>query len=91
MTNIKDTIYNCRQATFLIEKQMLNKLTFKEGIELRVHLVGCDMCKLYLKQSYKINDMIKQILKPEPGLSIQLDDSFKIAMQVQINEQLNKF
>lgn len=91
MNDIKDIIYNCKQATFLIEKRMLKKLSFKESVELRIHLVGCDMCKLYVVQSQKINEMIKQILQPGSGNNIQLDDRFKNAMQVQINEQLNKF
>ncbi|MBD1394206.1 hypothetical protein [Mucilaginibacter glaciei] len=90
MSDFKDIIYNCRQATYLIEKRELIKLTFKEQIELRMHLVGCDMCKLYVKQSRKINEMVKQLLKSDMRHTIRLDDDFKNALQTQIDDQLNK-
>ena len=90
MNDLKNIIYNCKQATYLIEKRELTKLTFKEGVELRVHLVGCDMCKLYVKQSQKINEMIKQLLKTDVKGPFKLDDRFKNTLQAQIENQLNK-
>ncbi|MEB0260906.1 MULTISPECIES: hypothetical protein [unclassified Mucilaginibacter] len=90
MSDLKNIIYNCRQATFLIEKRMLSKLTFREGIELRIHLACCGVCTLYVKQSTKISEMIKQLLKTDVSSTIKLDDDFKEAMQVQIEDKLNK-
>ena len=90
MSDFKNIIYNCRQATFLIEKRMLSKLTFKEGIELRVHLMGCGACTLYVKQSQKINELLKQLLKSGSIDAVHLDDNFKEAMQGQIEEKLNQ-
>ncbi|MET3977810.1 hypothetical protein ABIB62_000378 [Mucilaginibacter sp. UYP25] len=90
MSDLKSIIYNCRQATFLIEKRMLSKLTFRERIELRIHLAGCDVCTIYVKQSQKINDMVKQLLKSDTNTAVHLDESFKEAMQEQIEEKLNK-
>lgn len=90
MSDLKNIIYNCRQATFLIEKRMLGKLTFRERIELRIHLAGCGVCTLYVKQSTKINEMVKQLLKGGVSDAIKLDDKFKETMQGQIEEELNK-
>lgn len=90
MNTLKNTIYNCRQATYLIEKRELTTLTFREGVQLRVHLVGCDVCKLYITQSQKINEMIKQLLKSGVTNGIQLDERFKNTLQAQIDDQLNK-
>ena len=90
MSNLKSIIYNCRQATFLIEKRMLSKLTFKERIELRIHLAGCDVCTLYVKQSQKINEMVKALLKDKTGTSVQLDKRFKVTMQERIEDKLGK-
>ncbi|MES2268054.1 MAG: hypothetical protein V4520_14930 [Bacteroidota bacterium] len=89
MSDLKKIIYNCRQATFLIEKRLLSKLTFREGIELHIHLAGCDVCKLYVKQSQKINEMVKQLLKSGTSNTPNLDGDFKEALQVQIEDKLN--
>ena len=90
MSDLKSIIYNCQQATFLIEKRMLGKLTFRERIELRIHLTGCGVCTLYVKQSTKINEMVKQLLKDGVSNTVKLDDDFKEAMQEQIERKLNK-
>ncbi|MEO7213068.1 hypothetical protein [Mucilaginibacter sp.] len=90
MGELKRIIYNCHQATFLIDKRMEGKITFRERIELRIHLIQCDVCKLYIKQSEKINEMIKSLLKTPAGVEIRLDDTFKDELQVKIDTQLNK-
>jgi tRNA/tmRNA/rRNA uracil-C5-methylase (TrmA/RlmC/RlmD family) len=90
MNGLKSVIYNCRKATFLIDKRMGGKISFRESIELRVHLIRCDVCKLYVKQSEKINEMIKALLKAPAGVEIRLDEDFKKGLQVTIDDQLNK-
>jgi hypothetical protein len=90
MSVLKAIIYNCRKATYLADKKMNGRISFKESIELRIHLFGCDACKLYVKQSGKINEMIKALLISPAATNIRLDDDFKTRMQVTINEELNK-
>ncbi|MBD1363704.1 hypothetical protein IDJ77_07770 [Mucilaginibacter sp. ZT4R22] len=90
MSALKAIIYNCRKATYLTDKRMAGKITFKEHIELRIHLYGCAACRLYVKQSGKINEMIKALLKSPAANNIRLDDDFKNRMQVTINDELNK-
>ncbi|MGN6178096.1 MAG: hypothetical protein ACTHNW_02885 [Mucilaginibacter sp.] len=90
MGYIRDIQYNCRQATFLIEKRMIRKLTFRETIELRIHLTGCSVCVLYDKQSRAINQMVKRLLNQSEPREIKLDDSFKHDLQERIEEELNK-
>lgn len=90
MSEFKSIIYNCRKATFLIDKRVEGKINFREQIELRIHLAGCDVCKLYVKQSAKISDMIKQLLNTPSAADVRLDDHFKEQLQVQINDNLNK-
>jgi len=82
--------YNCKQATFLIEKKMIRSLTFREMIELRIHLAGCSVCVLYSKQSRKINEMVRQLLHSTGPSAIRLDDDFKKELQERIEEELNK-
>jgi hypothetical protein len=90
MSQLKRIQYNCKKATFLIEKKMLGRITFREYIELRIHLLGCSVCRIYGKQSRIINDMVRQLFKSSmPGES-KLDESFKKELQERIEIELNK-
>jgi hypothetical protein len=89
MSNLKRIIYNCKQATFLIEKQTFAKLSFREVIELRIHLYGCSFCRLYKKQSHIINDMVQELFRSSMQ-SIKLDEDFKKNLRERIEEELNK-
>jgi hypothetical protein len=42
---------SCLTATELIEKKLHFKLSFKEQLQLRMHKMMCDACRLYEKQS----------------------------------------
>lgn len=90
MNKLTKILYNCRKATFMIEKRMVKPLSFQENIELRLHLVTCGVCRLYIKQSHKIDLMVKQILKSTPPANIRLDDSFKEELKERIDNELNK-
>ena len=90
MGELRNMIYNCRQATYLIEKKLIGKITFRERIQLQVHFYGCSVCKLFNKQSIMINGMIKQLLKSNNPPEIKLDDEFKIELQHKIENELNK-
>jgi hypothetical protein len=88
MGPLKKIQYNCKKATFLIEKKMTDKITFREHIELRIHLVGCSVCRLYEQQSGKINQMVQQLF--HGSADAKLDDKFKKDLQERIEEELNK-
>lgn len=90
MNKLTKILYNCRKATFMIEKRMVKPLSFQENIELRLHLVTCGVCRLYIKQSYKIDLMVKQILNSTPPANIRLDDGFKEELKTRIDNELNK-
>ncbi len=90
MSNLKKIIYNCKQATFLIEKKSIKKLTFRESVELRIHLFGCSFCRLYKKQSQVINEMVQELFHSSMHSESRLDDSFKKELQERIEEELNK-
>ncbi|QEM13120.1 hypothetical protein [Mucilaginibacter rubeus] len=88
MSYLKKVIYNCKQATFLIEKKQLKRLSFREEIELRIHLAGCGMCVLYNKQSRIINNMVKQLFHDSLKNELKLDEDFKAELQAKIEEGL---
>ena len=74
----------------MIEKKMLSRITFREHIELRIHLMGCSVCRIYGKQSRIINDMVRQLFKSSMPGEVKLDDSFKRELQERIEIELNK-
>ncbi len=44
-------LLSCLKATELIEKKFHIKLSFKERLQLRIHLFLCNSCSRYEKQS----------------------------------------
>jgi predicted anti-sigma-YlaC factor YlaD len=90
MGPLKKIQYNCKKATFLIEKKLIGRITLREHIELRIHLFGCSVCRIYQKQTGKINEMVHQLFHSATNADTQLDDSFKKDLQDRIEEQLNK-
>ncbi|WP_184546732.1 hypothetical protein [Mucilaginibacter sp. FT3.2] len=91
MSTLKHIIYNCRQATLLIEKRQFKKLSFREFVELRIHLVGCSVCTLYNKQSKVIHQMVQQLFHDSmKAEGVHLDEGFKKELQYLIDEELNK-
>jgi predicted anti-sigma-YlaC factor YlaD len=90
MGAIKKIVRNCRQATLLIEKQTTDKLTVKEFLSLRLHLLFCSVCRLFKKQSAAINKMMINLIKAAETNAPKLDDAYKTSLQQQIDEKLNK-
>ncbi len=89
MDPIKKIAYNCRQATYLIEKQQISSITLKEKIELKIHLMGCSICKLFQQQSMLINKMASKHFADQHK-HISLDTQFKEDLQQKINDRLHK-
>jgi len=83
---LKNIIYNCKQATFLIEKRIAGKITAAETLQLHVHLAGCSVCKTYQQQSILIN----QVFVGFNGADFKLDDAFKRTLSEQIEKEINK-
>ena len=90
MEALKKITHNCKHATYLIEKKLIGRLTLRERIFLRIHLFGCGVCRLYQKQSAKINEMIRQLLSDSNGTDPKLDEQFKKELQDRIEDELNK-
>jgi hypothetical protein len=90
MSYLKKIIYNCKQATYLIEKKSIKRLSLREAVELRIHLFGCSFCRIFNKQSHVINNMVKELFKSAMQPNPRLDDNFKKELQERIEEELNK-
>ncbi|WP_339900724.1 hypothetical protein [uncultured Cyclobacterium sp.] len=53
-------LLSCKEATFLVEKQMESSLTFMEKFRLSIHLKLCKVCSAYQHQSETINNALKK-------------------------------
>lgn len=90
MEALKKITHNCKHATLLIEKKLIGRLILREHVFLRIHLFGCGACRLYQKQTAKINEMIRQLFHSSPMQDTGLDESFKKELQERIEDELNK-
>ena len=90
MSELKKIAYNCRKATFLIEKKQIDRLTLREKLELKIHLAGCSVCRTFQQQSIVINKMVRDLLHSAQNREITLDKEFKDELQNRIEEELSK-
>ena len=85
---LRKIAYNCRKATFLIEKQQTSKITLREQLELKVHLAGCSVCRIYEKQSRIINQMVKDLFSSLHGDELRMTEIFKKKLEAEIRKKL---
>ena len=90
MNSITKIAYNCQKATFLIEKKQLSPLTSREKMELKIHLAGCSVCRMFQQQSIFINKIFSAKLFGNRYEHIKLDENFKSALQQKIEQQLDE-
>jgi hypothetical protein len=90
MEPLKKITHNCHKATFLIEKKLIGRITLREHIELRIHLFGCSVCRIYQDQTKKISEMVRQMFHSSASTDKHLDDNFKKGLQERIEDELNK-
>lgn len=90
MATLKKIQNNCHKATFLIEKRLIGRITLRESIELRIHLLGCSICRTYQEQTLKISKMIRQLFHSSAEVEKHLNDHFKKDLQQRIEDELNK-
>lgn len=90
MDELTKIVYNCKKATYLIEKQEIGKISLREKLELKIRLAGCHICRVFQQQSTAINRMIKNMFHEPVAENIKLDDKFKDELQHLIDKQLEK-
>lgn len=89
MSLIHKILLNCKDATFLICKRQEASISFKENIQLSLHLLVCKVCAFFNKQTLFLHSYLKQINDEncEHHL-LQLDDKQKTVLQEKINSEL---
>lgn len=87
---LKQIAYNCGKATFLIEKKQIGSITSREEMELKFHLAGCPVCRLFEEQSITINRLVKDLSNDPHHKEPALDENFKKVLQERIKQKLHK-
>lgn len=88
MNRLKKIAYNCKKATFLIEKKQIGTITLREKIELKIHLSGCVICRIFQQQSILINQTVKNLFQLPQYKTMKLEDDFKKELQQRIDKEL---
>ncbi|MEO6682719.1 MAG: hypothetical protein ABIN48_07810 [Ginsengibacter sp.] len=81
---------NCEKATFIIEKKKLTDLSLKEDLELKIHLLGCEACRIFQKQSNLIGEVALNIFKSPISEERTLDEQYKNDLQARIDKEMDK-
>ena len=81
---------NCKKATFLIDKKNLEGISFLQHMELRIHLAGCSICRLYQKQSQAIDKLVDNFYHTNTSTEFALDEEFKEFLEKAISKELKK-
>jgi len=90
MNWLKKIQYNCHKATFLIEKKQHGSITIRERLELKIHLAGCSVCRIFQRQSLAINRMIRNLLRSPDLKEVKMDEPSKRNLQDKIIRKLNE-
>lgn len=78
----------CQKATFLIVKKEENKITLSERFLLNVHLLLCNVCAVFAKQSLLINGSLKSIDSKLNSTPFLLSETKKSEIENKLNDEM---
>lgn len=90
MGNIKKIETNCEKATYIIEKRKLTVISPREDIELKIHLSGCEACRIFQRQSNLIDQVALTIFNRPINEELTLNEQYKKDLQARIDNKLGK-
>jgi len=78
----------CKQATYLVlKKEELTKLSFKEEMALKFHMLICRFCRAFRKQSAVMNQVISEsVLNTKSNLNVPDKAKLKLLINSKLNE-----
>lgn len=72
MKALQNIMLSCKKATELMEKKSLLKLSFKESVQLHMHISVCKACKSYQKQMKRLDAIFQKFFTKHPEENIPL-------------------
>lgn len=86
--NSQRLMIHCEHARFLSSKSELQKLGFKEKIQLFIHQFICKSCRVFDKQQKKLCSLIRQSFTNKK--SIEMDKNKKDAIEQKLHDLTSK-
>ena len=84
-------LLSCKKATLLIEMGQKQPLSFAESLKLKMHLKLCDKCADYKKQSFLIENVLKNNHTKSSTLNnVTLSEDSKARFQKALEEKMKK-
>jgi len=80
---------SCRDATYLHGKEKEGKLSFSESLGLKVHLLYCNLCRLFFTQLDELEKHAHHYSHSDKTSST-LDATAKEKMQHALDEEMKK-
>lgn len=68
---------NCKKTTELVSKKMDQKLSFRERISLKIHLLICGACAIFETETELIEKSMKNDLKNCPEMSVEKKENLQ--------------
>ncbi len=81
---------SCKDATLLTCKKQENAISFKERIQLKIHLFICTVCALFYKQTNLIHEQFTKMNNESHSSSLHVDETIKINLQQIIDKEIEK-
>jgi predicted anti-sigma-YlaC factor YlaD len=68
----------CKEASYLASKKLDKKLTWRESLNFRLHILMCDLCRRYAMEIKKLHSMMHKAGKSSLSM---LPESVKLSKQ----------
>ncbi|MBE7175826.1 MAG: hypothetical protein INR69_05445 [Mucilaginibacter polytrichastri] len=87
---IRNAVFNCREATYIIEKKLEDSIGFRERLQLQIHFIRCEPCRLYRQQSGALDKLVTRVMDETRTAHAPEPDQKTIArLQYEIDRHLN--
>jgi len=73
---------SCKKATALIDKKYEQNLSFKEGFQLKLHILMCDACCVYEKQSKLISKALSKFFQTKVSVDKDTIENKKLKEKI---------
>lgn len=65
---------SCQKASYIIEKREVSKISLREKISLKFHLMICALCRRYESDSKILGRILKSLHKKESSTHLSSED-----------------
>jgi predicted anti-sigma-YlaC factor YlaD len=82
-------LLSCEKATFLIEKELDDKLSFIERLQLKVHLSICKLCHAYHQKVRFMDKAMRKLADKENNTNYFSEEEIEVQKK-KLNDKINE-